>query len=51
MIKDKVMGIFSLIGMFVMIVGNVLDSSLFWILGDIYVGLIMAISAYVFLKK
>ena len=51
MIKDKVMGVLSLVGMVVMIVGNVLDSSFFWILGDIYVGMIMAIAAYVFLRR
>ena len=51
MIKDKVMGVLSLVGMVVMIVGNVLDSSIFWIVGDVYVGAIMAIAAYMFLRR
>ncbi len=44
--SKKLMAALSLIGVIVMIVGNFLDNVIFWIFGDIYVGIILAIVSY-----
>lgn len=48
--NKKVMATLSLIGVIVVIVGNVIDNTTFWIYGDIYVGIIMAIASYMLYK-
>lgn len=49
--NNKLMAALSLIGVMVMVVGNILDSVTFWVYGDIYVGIIMAIASYIFFKS
>jgi len=44
--SKKLMATLSLIGVIVMIFGNVIDNTTFWIYGDIYVGIVMAIVSY-----
>jgi hypothetical protein len=44
------MATLSLIGVIVMIVGNFLDNATYWIFGDVYVGIIMAIVGYMLYK-
>ena len=48
--NKKLMATLSLIGVIVMIAGNVIDSTTFWIFGDIYVGIIMATVSYMLYK-
>lgn len=44
--KNKLIATLSLIGVIVVILGNIMDSATFWIYGDAYVGIIMAIASY-----
>lgn len=44
--NKKLMATLSLIGVIVMIVGNIIDNTTFWIYGDVYVGIIMTIVSY-----
>lgn len=44
--NKKLMATLSLIGVIVVIVGNFLDNATYWIVGDIYTGLIMAVVSY-----
>ena len=48
--NNKLMAALSLVGVIIMIVGNVIDSPTYWIYGDIYVGLILAIVSYMLYK-
>lgn len=48
--NKKLIATLSLIGVIVMIVGNVINNATFWIFGDIYVGIIMAIVSYMLYK-
>lgn len=48
--NKKLMATLSLIGVVVMIIGNVIDSPVYWIYGDTYVGVVMAIASYMFFK-
>ncbi len=44
--NKKLMAALSLIGVIIVIVGNFIDSPTYWIFGDIYVGIILAIVSY-----
>jgi hypothetical protein len=46
----KLMATLCLIGVGVMIIGNVIDSTTFWIFGDLYVGGVMAVVSYMLYK-
>lgn len=46
--NKKLMAALSLIGVAVMIVGNVIDSPTYWIYGDVYVGAVMAVASWMF---
>ena len=49
--NTKLMATLSLIGVIVVIAGNLIDNTTFWIFGDSYVGIIMAIVSYMFYKN
>ncbi len=44
--NNKLMATLSLIGVLVIIAGNIINNTTFWIFGDIYAGLVMAILSY-----
>ncbi len=44
--NNKLMAALSLIGVIVIIVGNVIDNATYWIYSDIYVGIVLAIVSY-----
>ncbi len=50
MINKKLMATLSLVGVVVVVVGNFIDSPTYWIYGDIYVGVILAIVSYMLYK-
>lgn len=49
--NKKLMATLLFVGVIVMILGNIIDNTTFWIFGDLYVGIIMAISSYMFWKS
>ncbi len=48
--NEKLIATLSLIGVIVVIVGNFIDNPTYWIFGDIYVGIILAIVSYMLFK-
>jgi len=49
--KKKLMATLSLIGVIVVVLGDIIDNATFWICGDIYGGVRMAIISYMLYKS
>jgi ABC-type nickel/cobalt efflux system permease component RcnA len=49
--NKKLMATLCLIGVLVVIAGNIINNTTYWIFSDIYTGLIMAVAGYMFWRR